>query len=176
MASPFCCPLVAGQYLVVLPSCGLHVAQRGHCRLTLACNEPRSSLPCCSWLSRLHDTTGRSVDEEPAQRNAPPTSEVTTRKHSPQRSSSCCQARELWSTCSQTETLLYSLYFLRPLCRNGKAYIVFPFLSALDNHLPRYFDSGTPSVPTASLAAVRPGGAPMNLSSSFPVAASASLR
>ena len=24
MASPFCCPLVAGQYLVVLPSRGLH--------------------------------------------------------------------------------------------------------------------------------------------------------
>ena len=34
MASPFCCPLVAGQYLVVLPSRGLHT---------------RAGL--CGWLS-----------------------------------------------------------------------------------------------------------------------------
>ena len=30
MASPFCCPLVAGQHLVVLPSRGLHTHETVH--------------------------------------------------------------------------------------------------------------------------------------------------
>ena len=57
MASPFCCPLVAGQYLVVLPSRGLHPPADAMHASYLSSTDPHFNL----LLYRLMGVTTASV-------------------------------------------------------------------------------------------------------------------
>ena len=55
MASPFCCPLVAGQHLVVLPSRGLQYRSRLGISL---------SADSCEEVSKKHQHVGESSAED----------------------------------------------------------------------------------------------------------------